>query len=314
MKDKILFFGRNKNYNITHLCFNELLEFVKNTEHEVVMTVVSDDSHGSQDTLETLATKAGTPWMSVPNNDVNTDEFISKLKELKPTISITVQFPKIFKANLINVPERAFLNIHRGWPYRGGSIDERAIYTELSTYNVILHHITMGIDTGNIIGKVEVQISNSEDGYSLVDKADLAGKKLFIEYFLPLLGNPIPVGEKQVIEETVYGSKGDLSNIIDLSKSSIEIERLCRAFYHPRKAGACLKIKGENFYIFPPIEIITGKSSEEPGTILFLEKDRVILKTGDLKISITKCHKGDKNPILFGEQLLSMGFQVGDVI
>jgi len=312
MKDKIVFFGRNKNYNITHLCYKELIKFIRDTQHEIVMTVISDDDHGDPDTLESLAENAGVPWTSPPSNDVNDPIFVKKLTELNPTIFITVQFPKIFKSEVLNIPKRGALNIHRGWPLRGGSIDERAIYYRASQYNVILHHMTPGIDTGNIIGKVGFELSDNEDGYSLVKKADEAGRKLFVKYFLPLIGYPLPFGEKQDLEMTTYGDKGSLSNKIDFSESSDNIERICRAFHHPRKLGAFIMVMGQKIYPIPPLKVIPESSKENPGTILALTESSVVLATGDSKMALEKCHLGDKVPIHFGQFLIKKGFNVGD--
>ena len=314
MNERIVFIGRNKNYQITQLCYQELVKYTQDTKHQAVLTVVSDDNHGSEGTLEALAENAGLSWTSVTNNDVNDPKFIQKLKKLNPTILITVQFPKIFKSDLIETPERACLNIHRGWPYRGGSIDERAIYFKLKTYNVILHHMSTGIDTGNIIGKEAIQLNDTDDGFSLVKKADEAGRKLFIESFLPILGNPIPVSETQVIGETVYGSKGSLSNVIAFTDSAANIERLCRAFHHPRKMGAAIKVKSQYIFVIPPVEIISDSTDVKPGTILSLAENKVVLATGDLMIAINKCHTGDKKPISFSEVLKGIKMGVGDCL
>jgi methionyl-tRNA formyltransferase len=312
MNERILFWGRNKNYRITHLCFNELIKFVKNTQHKIVLTVVSDDHHGDPDSLEALADKNDIPWTSVSSNEVNDSVFISRIAGLHPTMCITVQFPKIFSEELINIPSRANLNMHRGWPLRGAAIDERAIINKLDTYNIILHHISTGIDTGNIIGKAGFQLKDDEDGYSLVKKADSTGLKLFANNLLQLIGKKIPEGEKQVIENTIYGSKVSISNKIDFADSSWKIERLCRAFNHPRKLGAQKEINNQKIFIMPPVKIIPESHKENPGTILFLENSSAIITTGDYKISFSKCHLEDKKTILFGQFLIENGFTTGD--
>lgn len=311
MIEKIVFFGRNKNYKITQYCFVELLKYINKTHHEVVATVVSDDNHGAPDTLEAIAKRKCINWLSAESNDINDSAFITKLAGFKPTLFIVVQFPRIFGAQLLSLPKRGAFNIHRGWPLRGGSIDERAVYYKLPTYNVILHYLDLGIDTGNIVGKMGFQLSNREDGYSLVKKTDRIGRKVFCKYFLPLIGNFIPKGEKQNIEQTKYGVKGSISNKINLSKSSADIERLCRAFYHPRKSGALIKIMGQDIYLIPPVKIILESTHKSPGTVLSLNKSAAILATGDSRIVVSKCHIGDGKVKSFGHFLMRGGIKKG---
>lgn len=314
MAEKIVFFGRNKDYKITQLCFIELLKHIKNTPHQVVAAVVSDDHHGMTDTLEAIAQRRRIHWLSAESNDINEHVFIKKLAEFKPTLFIVVQFPQILGRGLLSLPKRGALNIHRGWPLRGGSIDERAIYNKLSNYNVILQHLNSGIDTGNIIGKIGFPLARKEDGYSLVKKADTIGRKVFSKYFLPLIGSSIPKGEKQDIKQTTYDVKGSISSRIDLSRGANDIERLCRAFYHPRKSGAYITIGGEVAYLIPPIKIISEPAYKKPGTIISLNKSAVILATDDLKILVSKCYMSDNMPESFGAFLMGKGIKAGDCL
>jgi len=314
VSERIVFFGRNKNYDITLLCFLELVKFLQDKEHEVIIAVVSDDNHEENGTLEQSAKSASIPWTSIKDNDVNNSVFINRLAGLEPTIFIAVQFPKIFKPELLKIPRRGSFNIHRGWPLRGGSIDERAVYYNLSDYNVILHHMTPGIDTGNIIGKVGFKLSDKDNGYTLSKKADEAGKKVMVDHFLPIIGDTIPYGEKQDIGITIYDKKGSLSNVISFKETSENIERLCRAFYHPRKLGAFFNVREKEIYVIPPVKIIKVKEKKEIGTILYLRESLVNLVTGNSGISIEKCHLGDKKAIDFGRFLLKHNFKTGDVL
>lgn len=312
--ERIVFFGRNKNYNITLLCFKKLLNFTKNSNHSIICTVCSDDSHNEKGTLEELIKKSDIPLYYIKKNDVNKTEFINNLKKLEPTIFVTVQFPKIFSSELLSIPTRGSYNIHRGWPLRGGAIDERAIYFQQSDYSLILHRMDPGIDTGSIIGKITIKIGKKEDGFTLVTKADKAGEQLFEKSFIPLIGNKIPKGDKQNLKNTIYGSKDSLSNKIDFKKSANEIERLSRAFYHPRKIGIELKSKRIHVFLIPQVEIIDEKSIKKPGTIISLKDDCVRICVKDKIISIKNCHTGNKKSEKFGRLLIKKAYKVGDTL
>ncbi len=254
MRERIVFFGRNKGYGITLLCFKELIKLLKKeNNHSVVSVVTTDDGGYGYGTLRGLAQKEGISLLSAKGNDVNEPSFCEKLKRLEPTLFLVVQFPKIFSRDLIRIPSRACLNIHRGWPLRGGSIDERIIVGEHREYSLILHHIDEGVDTGNIIGRVSFAVSRGEHGYSLVKKADSKGRDLLKKYFFPLLGNDIPEGLIQQREKTVYGSKDCIQALFDPEMSFYDIEKLIRAFHHPRKKGVQVSLNDRIVYLHPGI-------------------------------------------------------------
>ena len=312
MRDRIVFFGRDKHYGITLACYEELLRGLKSTEHELVLTVVTDDGSGEDGTLSGLAAASGLAWTKVPGNDVNGAGFLADLKRLAPSVCITVQFPMIYSPDLIGVPSRACLNVHRGWPLRGGSIDERAIFCRLDTYNVVLHHIDPGVDTGRIIDRVPVPVEPLEDGYSLVKKADEAGRRLFADSFLPLLGRAVPRGHEQKLDETSYGGKGSLSDRIDLAEPSAVTERRCRAFHHPRKHGAFLEMGGGRVYIVPPVDVVCAPAKKPSGTVLGFHDGIVLVKTADGAIGIRRCHLGDGRGIDFMSFIAKQNLQIGD--
>lgn len=312
MTERIVFFGRNRGYDLTLLCFRELLKYLKGSGHRLAAVIVSDDNHGRHNTLQEMAENNHVKWMSAKSNNVNSPYFVAMISKLKPTIFIVVQFPRIFSAGLLGIPERAAFNLHRGWPIRGGSIDERAIYCRLPVYNMALHHIDRGIDSGNIVGKIGFKLNAKEDGYSLVRKSDKTGLAVFRKYFLPIIGNKVPAGKKQDLTKTAYGAKGSISNEIDLSMSSDRIERLCRAFYHPRKSGAFIRIRGKNIYLIPPVKIISKAAQVTSGEVVSLNKTAGVLATGDSMISVTNCRINSGNVGPFGQVLIHNGIQPRD--
>jgi len=256
LRERLVFFGRNQGYGVTLRCYRALLRHLESEAHDLVLTVATDDGADEGQTLTSLAEAAGKAVVQLKGNDPNAPEFVDRLRNLEPTLCITVQYPRIFKRALLSVPERGHLNLHRGWPLRGGSIDERAIYFQLPTYHMILHKMVPSIDAGNILGTVAFPLDPEETGHSLVGKADEAGERLFLEVFLPLLGKPIADGDPQDLAETVYGPKNSLDPALDFSLDRETVARKCRAFHHPRKLGAWWSERG--IYLPPPIEAGDG--------------------------------------------------------
>ena len=312
MNERILFFGRNKGYGVTLRCFGALLNHIRSTNHQIVMTVVTEDHPDDKGTLAAMADAARVPWRCVPGNDVNHPAFLRELALLQPTLCLTVQFPKIFGKPLRRVAGRACLNLHRGWPLRGGSIDERAIFYQITHYYLILHHMEDRIDAGKIIGKAGFPLRDDEDGYSLVAKADEAGENTLRASLLPHLGNVIPKGDVQRFDPNAYGAKGSLSHLLDWGKPAETIQRLSRAFHHPRKSGASLQVRRQTLYLTQPARVLTSRGSASPGTLLQMRPSETVFATATRPLAIGACHLGDFRPFSLASYLQKQGLCEGD--
>ena len=224
--------------------------------------------------------------VSFENNDINAPSSLDILRNFDATLFLVVQYPRIFDTAVIAIPRspaaarptrlrtgaprrqtarsncapvvfesasrKACLNIHRGWPLRGGSIDQRAIYYKQTDYFVTLHRIDCGIDTGDILARQPVPIDwRIETGYSLDARVTEAGEKLIEDSLLPptRLGTGDFIGIKQHRLETQYENKWKSERKV-ISPDEInyeDAERLARALHHPREEGLVVKI-GSNLY------------------------------------------------------------------
>ncbi len=250
INDRIIFVGRNTKYDITCNCFRFLAKSLSCSPHQIVAVVVSNDQGPSS--LSDIARSFNLPVLTPNNNDINDPGFVRILKNYNPTIMLTVQFPAIYRKDLIGVPSRACLNVHRGWPLRGGSIDQRSIVNKLEKYNIILHHIDEGIDTGPIIGKITFDTDpGRENGFTLDRKVSKAGLELIEKEFICLLGNPVKKGTSQDGLITDYENKwSEAEKIINPGVMNFEeAEKQVRALHHPREKGALLKMNHGEYRI-----------------------------------------------------------------
>ncbi|MDM8542693.1 formyltransferase family protein [Desulfococcaceae bacterium HSG9] len=249
--ERILFIGRNTRYAITTNAFLRLVESIRNTTHRIVGVVhTHEDDYHDPNSLRRLAQKHGIKTISFTKNDINAPASLSTLSSFQATCFLVVQYPRIFDSSVISIPSNACLNIHRGWPLRGGSIDQRAIYYKQTKYFVILHKIDCGIDTGDILAKESVPIEwRTETGYSLDTKVTDAGGRLIRKGFFPRLETGDFTGTVQNVFQTQYENKWKPDRKI-ISPKDInydDAERLARALHHPRETGLVVKM-GSDLY------------------------------------------------------------------
>lgn len=106
----------------------------------------------------------------IPSSDLNTRTGVEALEKLSPDILITCRAP-LLKPEIINVPAIAALNIHYGIAphYRGNdTLFWPLYYNDFEYLGGCIHHLTEGIDTGNVIAEVYPELEPS-DGEISVD-------------------------------------------------------------------------------------------------------------------------------------------------
>ncbi|NRT70333.1 methionyl-tRNA formyltransferase [Clostridium beijerinckii] len=200
-------------------------------------------------------------------------DLIEKLKELKPDFIIVVAFGQILTKEVLDIPKYGCINLHASLlpMYRGAAPLNWAIINgeKISGNTTML--MDVGLDTGDMILKDEVEIPNNMTTGELHDILMFRGADLLVKSIEGISKGDI-VPEKQG-NETFYAKMLD-KNIanIDWNKSAEEIHNLVRGL-NPWPI-AYTDYKNERMKIYET-EVLKEKSNKEPGTIIDVSKNGV---------------------------------------
>ena len=200
-------------------------------------------------------------------------DLIEKLKELKPDFIIVVAFGQILTKEVLDIPKYGCINLHASLlpMYRGAAPLNWAIINgeKISGNTTML--MDVGLDTGDMILKDEVEITNNMTTGELHDILMVRGADLLVKSIEGISKGDI-VPEKQG-NETFYAKMLD-KNIanIDWNKSAEEIHNLVRGL-NPWPI-AYTDYKNERMKIYET-EVLKEKSNKEPGTIIDVSKNGV---------------------------------------
>ncbi|MBN7574781.1 methionyl-tRNA formyltransferase [Clostridium sp. 2-1] len=200
-------------------------------------------------------------------------DLIEKLKELKPDFIIVVAFGQILTKEVLDIPKYGCINLHASLlpMYRGAAPLNWAIINgeKISGNTTML--MDVGLDTGDMILKDEVEIPNNMTTGELHDILMIRGADLLVKSIEGISKGEI-VPEKQG-NETFYAKMLD-KNIanIDWNKSAEEIHNLVRGL-NPWPI-AYTDYKNERMKIYET-EVLREKSNKEPGTIIDVSKNGV---------------------------------------
>ncbi len=147
-----------------------------------------------------------------------------------PDVIVVVAFGQIIPKEILEMTPYGCINVHASLlpTYRGAAPIQWAVMNGDEVTGVTIMKMNEGLDTGDMLTKVEVPLAADETGGSLFDKLAAAGAKLLVET-LKALEDKTATWETQGESPTAYAKMLDKKlGDIDWSKSAKAIECLIR--------------------------------------------------------------------------------------
>jgi methionyl-tRNA formyltransferase len=237
-------------------------------------------------------------------------EMVETLRSYKPDAIVVAAYGQILPESILSIPPYGCINIHASLlpKYRGAAPIERAIIDGETVTGVTTMYMEKGLDTGDMIDKVEVAITPEDTGATLHDKLAEAGAALILET-LTKLENHTATRTKQDDAQSCYASMlSKEMGRMDFAKSAEELERLIRGL-NPWPC-AYTEIDGKNVKIYKAKVIAMddayktqaqGKVEQTltfaPGEIVEVAKKYFVIACGTDALQIQKLQPEGKKPM-----------------
>lgn len=222
-------------------------------------------------------------------------ELIQTLKDLKPDFMIVVAFGQLLTKEVLDIPKYGCINLHGSLlpMYRGAAPIQWAVINDEKVTGNTTMLMDVGLDTGDMILKDEVEITNNMTSGELHDILMVRGADLLVKSMEGIVQGNI-VMEKQS-DETFYAKMldKDLANI-SWNKSSLEIHNLVRGL-NPWPI-AYTSYKGERMKIFET-EVLNENNTKDPGTIIDVNKSGIKVACGEGILLIKKVQFPNGKPL-----------------
>ena len=160
----------------------------------------------------------------------NNEEFIKEIKELNPDIICVVAYGKILPKEILDIPKYGCINVHGSLlpKYRGAAPIQWAIINGEKTTGITTMYMDIGMDTGDMILKEEVEIGEDETTGELWERLSKIGGTLLVKTINLIEKGKAP-REKQGEDYTVAPMLSKEMAQIDWNKkSSKDIKNLVR--------------------------------------------------------------------------------------
>lgn len=287
------------------------LEALVEAGHEVVLAVTQPDKpKGRGKEMQFTPVKECALKYHIPVYQparVREPECIEELRKYEADIMVVVAFGQILPKEILEMTTYGCVNVHASLlpKYRGAAPIQWSIIDGEEVTGVTTMQMNEGLDTGDMLLKVEIPIEEKETGGSLHDKLAEAGAKLCVETLEGLEEGaitPIPQGETT----TSYAKMLDkqLGNII-WSKSAKEIERLIRGLSPWPSAYTNWNDKIMKIW---DAACVGYHAQTEPGAIVKVNKDSFFVQTGNGTLEVRELQIPGKKRMDAGAFL--RGYQV----
>lgn len=228
------------------------------------------------------------------------ESFVKILEEMNPDLIVVVAFGQILPQSILDIPKYGCVNVHVSLlpKYRGAAPINWVIINGEEKTGVTTMYMDAGLDTGDIILKKEMQLTDEITAGELHDEMMLIGADALKET-IDLIAKGEAPREKQNDEETSYAPimNKTLGNI-DWSKSAKDIHNLIRGV-NPWPSAYTL-YEGQTMKIWKTV-VLDSVSEEVPGTILSVSKDGIEVSTKDNILLVKEIQMSGKKRMLVSE-------------
>ncbi|SHE27279.1 methionyl-tRNA formyltransferase [Alkalibacter saccharofermentans] len=237
--------------------------------------------------------------------------FIEKLRSYNPDYIVVVAYGRILPKEILQIPKIACINLHASLlpKYRGAAPIHWAVIDGEKKSGATTMLMDTGMDTGDMLYKFEVEISNEMTTGELHDILARKGADLLIDTLRDYPEGIItPV--KQDDEEATYTKMIDRdTGKIDWDSPSAAIHNLIRGT-HPYP-GAYSFLEGNRVKLSTSRLTVLASTDAVPGTIVNEGDEGIVVKTADGVLLIRELQFPGKKRMKVSDYIRGNGSLIG---
>ncbi|MFC0216066.1 methionyl-tRNA formyltransferase [Paenibacillus chartarius] len=210
---------------------------------------------------------------------------VERIRALQPDLIVTAAYGQILPKAVLEAPRLGCINVHASLlpKYRGGAPIHYAVMNGDPVTGVTIMYMEEGLDTGDMISKVELPIGDDDTTGTMFGKLSAAGAELLRRTLPGLLAGTI-AAEPQNDAEAIYSPNIKREQeLVDWSRSAVAIWNHIRGL-NPFP-GAYTLWNGEVLKLWGSEKPSAGTGAHAaaaaaPGTVLQVTERGVEVQTG----------------------------------
>ena len=247
----------------------------------------------------------------------NNIEFIDKIKSLKPDVICVVAYGKILPKELLDIPKLGCINVHGSLlpKYRGAAPIQWAVLNGDKTTGITTMYMDVGMDTGDMILKEEIEIGLEETTGELWERLAKLGGELLVKT-VDLIEEKQAPRQKQGEEYTLAPMLSkEMAKIHWNEQTAEEIHNLVRGL-NPIM-GAYTFYEGKKLKLWKTKIVKNDEKNKETKNgeiILADDKNGLVIQTKKGVLAVTEIQGENAKRMAIGDFLRGNPLEVGKVL
>ncbi|MEE2808791.1 MAG: methionyl-tRNA formyltransferase [Verrucomicrobiota bacterium] len=287
-------------------------------EHELLAVYTQPDRpFGRKGELKVSEIKLFAESRSIPVHQpekIQEIEAVQSLENYAPDIIVVIAYGQILPKSVLDIPKIACINLHASLLpcHRGAAPIQASILAGDVRTGMTVMYVGEGLDDGDILFSVELDIDGDETGGSLHQRLGSLGPEALLHSLELLSCGSAPRTEQDHGLATHVTKIKRSDGKIDWSRSAEHIDRLVRA-YDPWPGTFTFFPDRSNIKIFPPVEIIEFENSDS-GKIIDMDSNGIMIACGKGALRISEIQPSGKRRMSVSAYVAGKELNVGDVL
>ncbi|WP_442604416.1 methionyl-tRNA formyltransferase [Paenibacillus sp. KN14-4R] len=223
-------------------------------------------------------------------------EAVEVMRGFAPDLIVTAAYGQILPKSVLDMPQHGCINVHASLlpKYRGGAPIHHSIMNGDGVTGVTIMYMEEGLDTGDMISKVELPILDEDTTGTMFEKLSIAGSELLRQTLPDLITGRIEAVPQQADQATYSPNINRADELIDWSKPARGVFNQIRGL-NPFP-GAFTLWNGEIFKVWASElpQHVKGAVNAVPGTVLQTDDQGIYVQTGDGAIILKQVQPAGK--------------------
>lgn len=262
-------------------CVNKIFAMGGNLDLLITLKDEKGKNKSGRIYLDNIAKEHHIPLLKI--NNINDQEVVKEIKEKEIDWLFIIGWSQIAKREILDAPKKGCIGMHptllpKG---RGRASVPWAILKGLDKTGVTMFRLDEGVDTGDILGQVEIPIHDKMTATELYEHVNRAHIKLIEIYWNDIMNDHIVLRKQDEELATIWEGRRPEDGEINEDMTMKEAERLVRAVTYPYPGAFYFK-KGKK------VTVWSAEVSEFPQENSFRLKDGYLRP---LKYKMESCVK-----------------------
>lgn len=283
--------------------------------HEVVAVVTQPDKPKGRGKdvqpppVKEFAVRHGIPVLQPVK--IREPEAVKELLSYDADLYVVAAFGQILTQEILDIPRFGCVNIHASLlpKYRGAAPIQWALLNGDAYTGVTIQQMNAGIDTGDILSMVRVDIAPDDTGDSLFEKLMQAGAGLITETISRLEAGEIHKKAQEEDQATYAKRLSKELGRIDWQEEAAVIERKIRAF--TSWPGAYTTLFGKTLKIWGA-QLTDTPADGTAGSVSAVAKEEIVVNCGEGRLALREVQLAGKKRMPVKEFLLGVRVQTGE--